>query len=180
MIRYVTHVEQGTLYDSYKAHMNKENLELEYTINKNEIKVSTSNTSFVNLTRKDYIHRAEFEELIKEVRREARGIGAKLKGINKLSEFINENYHKYFVRFNDYDETFDVLVLLWEQNVHNIKVGYSDNAIYNKVLKKYEFGIQRYFDQDSILNQYHSYFYKLQNILEQLKAGEKYKSVAIA
>ena len=174
---------ESELYDNHKAHMENEKFELEYTINKDIIKVASESacTGFVNMTRIYHIEQEEIFDLIKEVKREAKKHGTKLKGIKKLSEYIKEHYSIYNTEFMKYDKKFDVLALLWEQNVDNLKMGFRDNAIYHEVLFKRQNELSNMLNRNCIIPIIHSYYNNLKfNLKEMQREESKYTLITVA
>lgn len=173
---------KSDLYERHKANMNNEPLEMEYTINKDMIFVTSPNacTTFSTKVRKNYIDQMEFINLIKELKREARKNGTKLKGINKLLEYINENYSHYNTEFTKYDEMFDVLAILWEQNVNNIKTGYRDNVIHHEIISKYEGDIERMLYGNCVITIFEERYNRLRKILNEIKEEKALISVEVA
>ncbi|OEK58968.1 hypothetical protein [Staphylococcus equorum] len=174
---------KSELYDNHKAHMENEKIEVEYTINKDIIKVTSESacTGFVNLRRTYHIEQEEIFNLIKEMKREAKKHGTKLKGINKLTEYVKEHYSSYNSEFMKYDKKFDILALLWEQNVDNIKMGHRNNAIYNEVLFKYQTELSNMLNRNCIIPIIHSYYYNLKNYLKEMQKEEnKYTLITVA
>ncbi|HDF3152207.1 TPA: hypothetical protein PEE30_002840 [Staphylococcus aureus] len=128
---------KSKVYEDYQAYMRNESLELDVVINRNEIRITTDGTVFVNVKRLDFIDAEELLSLIKDIRIKGKKSKVKLKGINKLNARINEVSLAYEKEYKKYAEKFDVFVILWENFGADIKMGYSDDVIFN-VLKVYE------------------------------------------
>lgn len=128
---------KSKVYEDYQAYMKNESLELDVVINRNEIRITTDGTVFVNVKRLDFIDAEELLSLIKDIRIKGKKSKVELKGINKLNARINEVSLAYEKEYKKYAEKFDVFVILWEKFGADIKMGYSDDVIFN-VLKLYE------------------------------------------
>ncbi|HGO1493130.1 TPA: hypothetical protein ACK0CK_002762 [Staphylococcus aureus] len=128
---------KSKVYEDYQDYMRNESLELDVVINRNEIRITTDVTVFVNVKRLDFIDVEELLSLIKDIRIKGKKNKVKLKGINKLNSKLNELSPSYEKEYKKYAEKFDVFVILWEKFGADIKMGYSDDVIFN-ILKLYE------------------------------------------
>lgn len=161
--------EQRYLYEKHKEHEWNSPLELEYTINRDVIKVETEETNFIREYRKEHIAEKDFIDLIKAVKKASKENEVKLNGINKLKEYIQGNYTQYNISFMDYDKKFDVLALLWEQSLNSLKMGISDNVIYNEVLVKEKNALENACNPRSDIVKFERYYNDLKNLLNNLE-----------
>ncbi|MCO4327927.1 hypothetical protein MTR05_12970 [Staphylococcus agnetis] len=81
---------KSKVYEDYQDYMRNESLELDVVINRNEIRITTDVTVFVNVKRLDFIDVEELLSLIKDIRIKGKKNKVKLKGINKLNSKLNE------------------------------------------------------------------------------------------
>lgn len=132
-------------YDLHKEHMKNERIVLDYeVIEKDYICIAGCSTSFIRMERKKEISLDEMLTLIKEVKAIAKTKHVSIKGINKLKKEVEEIYFDYQKEMNKYNEKFDLLVLLWEQNIEDLRTGYRDNLIHHQVLQPLQFEIEKY------------------------------------
>ncbi|MDN8674615.1 hypothetical protein Q0P22_14265 [Staphylococcus aureus] len=128
---------KSKVYEDYHGYMRNESLELDVVINRSEIRITTDGTVFVNEKRLDFIDVEELLSLITKLRIKGKKSKVKLKGINKLKARINEVSQEYEKEYKRYAEKLDVFIILWENFGVDIKMGYSDDVIFN-ILKVYE------------------------------------------
>lgn len=169
---------ESTLYEEHKEHLKGKPLEIDCTINKNQIEVISDSTIFIKIYRKKHIDETDFIDVIKKVKKESKKNGTKLTGINKLQQYISENYSDYNTTFMKYDKKFDVLALLWEQNVDYLNYGCRDNAIYNEVLLEKKFELER-IQSFSIIRKFERYYHQLLKLLIDLELENNLKTVAV-
>lgn len=163
---------KSELYENHINYMENERFgDIDYTINKNEIRVSSyeGSTRFVNLKRKPYIELNQILELIKEVRKLSREQKVKIKGINRLKERVHNLHEEYSKEYRKYDEAFDILAVLWLNHVDKLKIGTRDDVIYQEVILKHQFDLEKYSYQSSILSRVDNIYSRLYNTSKQLK-----------
>ncbi|MDK7284479.1 hypothetical protein [Staphylococcus pettenkoferi] len=163
---------KSELYENHINYMENETLgDIVYTINKNEISVISYewNTIFVNLKRKPYIELNQILELMKEVRKLSREQKVKIKGINRLKERVHNLHEEYSKEYRKYDEAFDILAVLWLNHVDKLKIGTRNDVIYQEVILKHQFDLEKYSYQSSILSRVDNIYSRLYNTSKQLK-----------
>lgn len=172
--------KKSVLYDNHKEYEKREYLSVDYIINKDVVKVRIpeASTLLVNMTRKEYIDETSIRNLIKDFKEKAREQGVKLKGINKLTQYVNDSYHDYFRNFKKYDELFDEFVILWENHVNHFRTGYRDDVIYQNVLSRYPNVINNMWNRNGALYRITDYYYKMQNLLESMDRNT-YKQIDV-
>lgn len=163
---------RSELYENHINYMNNETFgDIDYTINKNEISVTSyeRNTNFVNKKRKPYIELNQILELIKEIRKLSREQKVKIKGINRLKESVHSLHEEYSKEYRKYDEAFDILAVLWLDHVDKLKIGTRDDVIYQEVILKHQFDLEKYSYQSSIISRIGNIYSRLYKTSKQLK-----------
>jgi hypothetical protein len=118
-----------------------------YEITDNLIRVSNSNTLFINLTKRNRIQLAEVEKLFRELRKIAKNNPKlKLKGVTKLLPTIRELYPEYCESASLIEKNFSEISELFRQiKIDGLHVGYRDDELMNLVYaKKAEIERQHY------------------------------------
>jgi len=178
-------MQQQTKSYLFEEHqMYKENAPIEdikYTINKDTIEVVSeeSSTRFANLKRKRYITKEAILDLIKEIRQLSRQQQVKIKGINRLSNDIDDIFEQYQKEHKTYDEKFDILAVIWLEHVDKLRIGYSYDVIYQEVILKRQFELNEYSYLSSILSKVESIYERLLSISEELNKGNTLKMAEI-
>lgn len=118
-----------------------------YEITDNLIRVSNSNTLFINLTKRNPIQLAEVEKLFRELRKIAKNNPKlKLKGVTKFLPTIRELYPEYCESASLIEKNFSEISELFRQiKIDGLHVGYRDDELMNLVYaKKAEIERQHY------------------------------------
>lgn len=118
-----------------------------YEITDNLIRVSNSNTLFINLTKRNRIQLAEVEKLFRELRKIAKNNPKlKLKGVTKFLPTIRELYPEYCESASLIEKNFSEISELFRQiKIDGLHVGYRDDELMNLVYaKKAEIERQHY------------------------------------
>lgn len=118
-----------------------------YEITDNLIRVSNSNTLFINQTKRNRIQLAEVEKLFRELRKIAKNNPKlKLKGVTKFLPTIRELYPEYCESASLIEKNFSEISELFRQiKIDGLHVGYRDDELMNLVYaKKAEIERQHY------------------------------------
>lgn len=118
-----------------------------YEITDNLIRVSNSNTLFINLTKRNRIQLAEVEKLFREIRKIAKNNPKlKLKGVTKFLPTIRELYPEYCEGASLIEKNFSEISKLFRQiKIDGLHRGYRDDELMNlSYAKKAETERQHY------------------------------------
>ncbi len=104
-----------------------------YEITDNLIRVSNSNTLFINLTKRNRIQLAEVEKLFRELRKIAKNNPKlKLKGVTKFLPTIRELYPEYCEGASLIEKNFSEISKLFRQiKIDGLHRGYRDDELMN-------------------------------------------------
>lgn len=131
-----------------KEHLQRPLIEdVVYEITDNLIRVSNSNTLFINLTKRNRIQLAEVEKLFRELRKIAKNNPKlKLKGVTKFLPTIRELYPEYCESASLIEKNFSEISELFRQiKIDGLHVGYRDDELMNlSYAKKAEIERQHY------------------------------------
>lgn len=138
------------MYQSYQT--NKPIVFTEKIIEATRIKIAAECTLYANLNKKSLIAKATFDEQIKAVKALAKEQNTTLKGINKLKQFVEDNYTEYLNQIGKYYDDFDKFVILWQEHVDYMKEGYTDDVIYKSILLPLKFKIENYSNLQTVIS----------------------------
>lgn len=131
----------------YQNYLKNEPVNIQtYVNNKNEIRISAESTSFGNHTLKHFYSKAELMQLHEEARQLAvNDSRAKVRKPYKYKKFIAENAIEYQNAYRQYYKDFTLLSELWAWKLSGdgVRVGYSEDDIYNKIILPVEFRLQK-------------------------------------
>ena len=75
-----------------------------------KVEVSADYTGFVYMYKREIIEKDEFKEELKKLRKLGKYNETKLKGINKVGKYIEDNYYEYLKEVEDYNAGFEKAV----------------------------------------------------------------------
>lgn len=131
----------------YQEYLTHELIDLErYVNNEREIKISAEATSFANHTLKPFYTKEELLALHEEARQLAvNDTRAKVSKPYKYKKFIEDNMVEYQNAYRAYHKDFKLLGELWAWKIaeDGIRLGYSQDDIFNKVILPVEFRVQK-------------------------------------
>lgn len=161
--------------ENQRQYEQAEKLELdEAVITDNEIRIVSGSTCLCSCVRKTTHDLKDYENCIKELKQIAKQNSVRLKGINKLTKRIQEGYVDYVIAMDKYHKDFDLLVVLWERNVNDLRVGLSNNMILNEIIHPLKFKIESYYYQDKINCEFDNIYRNLVQAKERLKRDKGY------
>ena len=127
------------------------------------VKVSADYTGFVYKHRREVIEKEQIMQAIKQLRRLAKANETKLKGINKLTKFINSNYCDYLNEVEDYNMKFDILKQSWSG--YKVHEGYSDDEFLHNYLIPLRWELDKMTYRNTNLGMFESKYSRLKELI---------------
>lgn len=139
----------------------------EKIITENYIEVTIPSTRFIRREKQELVTLDEIMEKLKKIRKLAKEKGVKVKGINKLSKKIKDNYSEYESEALLAQSKFEELRKGWSSHV--IREGYSDDVYYKETLRRLEFELQRMNHLNKPLGMFRTWLTRINKAIDQLE-----------
>lgn len=97
-----------------------------------KVEVSADYTGFVYKYKRTIIDKEDFKEVLKQLRKLGKYNETKLKGINKVGRYIEDNYYDYLKEVVEYNAEFERLRNDWEG--YEVHEGFSDDEFLHEYL----------------------------------------------
>lgn len=138
-------------------------------INNDYIEITTSVTNYSRRKNIELIELNEFLDKLKIARKLSKEQGVKIKGINKLSKKIKNDYEKYATEVNTYRDKFYKLGKGWDNHV--LHLGISEDTFYTDYLRVLEYDLQKMSHRPTQLSQYRDIYNNINKIIDKLENG---------
>lgn len=103
---------------------------IEYIITNNKVKIQGTDTSWINITRSEWIDKNSLLDTYRNIYRTAKEKGIKVSYKNRFKKFILENWQQYGDEFDYCNKIFDSIIPVAEQvQSRGIHYGYSDDEV---------------------------------------------------
>lgn len=153
--------------DRFKEYLNRPVVSGFYTnITDKAIETGFDSTRFVHRYKKEIIKKEEFLQAVKQLRSLGKFNKTKLKGINKLTKFADDNYYDYLKEVTEYNIKFENLKQGWSN--YEIHVGYRDDEFFNNYLQPLNFVLNKMVYRNTSLSRFEIKYHELQQAIKEL------------
>lgn len=131
-----------------------------------KVEVSADYTGFVYMYKREIIEKDEFKEELKKLRKLGKYNETKLKGINKVGKYIEDNYYEYLKEVEDYNAGFESLRKQWEG--YEVHEGFSDDEFLNEYLLPLGWKLDKKLYRNTKLSMFESKYSELKDYVRTL------------
>jgi hypothetical protein len=146
-------------------------------ISYNKIDIRNEHTIFSSRTRTDYPNINTLEKEVKELRKELKSLKVAI-GKSDTLKILKENKEEYKEMVNDYNSTFNELLVAWTNKMHvGIYVGYGNDEYYTDYIRPMEFKLTSMNNRTTILSKISYIQHRVNEIKEGLKEGKEFSKI---
>ncbi|WP_226035649.1 hypothetical protein [Aquibacillus saliphilus] len=156
-----------------KIKMNNEIIENDY------IRIDNDHTLFCEVKRIEFPDINKLEKELKALRKQLKDNNVSLAKTDTI-KILRDQKQEYINSVNEYNNTFDKLVIAWEEKIKvGIFTGYSDDKYYNNILSPLKWKLEKMNYRNTLLSKVITINQNIQEIKQELNNGTEFLKVSI-
>lgn len=143
------------------------------------INIHNSHTSFCRMDRQVFPNINKVEQELKDLRKQLRCSNVSL-GMTGTVKLLRERKDEYTEMVNEYNESFDKLVMSWREKMNDgIYVGYRDDSYINDVINPLSYKLQKMNYRSTMLSMVRDIDRTVKEVKSDLNNGVNFIKVSI-